>query len=140
MATTKKTPIGLTLPLRDGDNGYFEQSYDTFTQTRMNLINLLRTKTGERRMQPTFGSRLWTVVFEPNEDMINAKIENIIREDVAQWVSGVTIQNISIQVPQIDATNNWKDIYSLLITVSFIVNSVQQQGTVQIQMNNSGKV
>ena len=59
-------PIGLTLPLQIGRNGYFEQSYDTLTQVKANITNLLRTKKGERRMNPNFGSGLQEYLFEQN--------------------------------------------------------------------------
>ena len=62
-----RKPIGLTLPIRDGSNGYFEQSFDTLTQIRSNIINLLNTKPFERRFQPTFSSKLNTLVFEQKE-------------------------------------------------------------------------
>jgi hypothetical protein len=41
MSVSIKQPIGLTLPIQGGDNGFFDQSYDTLTQTKMNIINLL---------------------------------------------------------------------------------------------------
>lgn len=45
-------PIGLTLPLKSGINGYFEQSYDTLTQIKANITNFLNTRPGERRFNP----------------------------------------------------------------------------------------
>ena len=57
------TPIGITLPIQDGNSGFFQQSFDTLTQVKSNILNLLNTRPGERRMQPTFGSNLWSIVF-----------------------------------------------------------------------------
>ena len=50
--------IGLTLPLQKGNTGYFAQSFVTSEQVRSNIINLLKTKRGERLFQPEFGSGL----------------------------------------------------------------------------------
>ena len=50
--------VGLSLPLKNGDGGFFEQNLTTFDQARSNLKNLLLTKKGERVLQPNFGSGL----------------------------------------------------------------------------------
>ena len=60
----KQIPLGLNLPIRNSNSGYFECTYDTLEQRKVNIINLLNTKIGERRMQPNFGSGLWDLVFE----------------------------------------------------------------------------
>ena len=124
---TRKIPLGLMLPIRDGNSGYFDQAYDTFTQKRMNIINLLRTKTGERRFQPTFGSRLWTVLFEQNMDILPDIITNIVKEDISRWIDGVIVRKVDIQVPQISETTDYRDIYSLLVSVIFEDTATQQQ-------------
>ena len=35
--------LGITLPIKLGKTGYFEQAFDTITQVKSNLINLLLT-------------------------------------------------------------------------------------------------
>lgn len=136
---TQKTPLGLMLPIQDGNSGYFDQAYDSFTQKRMNIINLLRTKLGERRMQPLFGSRLWSVVFEQNTQILPDVITNIITEDINRWISGVIVKKVDVQVPQIDATTDYRDIYTVLVSVIFEDTATQQSGNVEILIN-SGKV
>jgi phage baseplate assembly protein W len=137
--TVQKTPIGLVLPIQNGDNGYFDQAYDSFTQKRMNIINLLRTKIGERRMQPLFGSRLWTVVFDQNDGMIETIISNIVEEDISRWINGVNVKKVSVQTPQINETMDYRDIYSLLVSIIFEDVESKQEGTIEIVIN-SGKI
>lgn len=136
---TEKIPLGLVLPIQDGNSGYFEQAYDSFTQKRMNIINLLRTKIGERRMQPLFGSRLWTVVFDQNTEILHDVITNIITEDVNKWIDGVIIKKIDVQVPQISETEDYRDIYTILVSVQFEDTATQKDGSVDIIIN-SGKI
>lgn len=137
MSSTQKTPLGLVLPIQDGNSGYFDQAYDTFTQKRMNLINMLRTMPGERRFQPTFGSRLWTVVFEQNSDILPEIITNIVKEDTSRWIDGVIVHNVTVQTPTSNAAVT--DIYQVLVSVVFEDTATQQTGTVEIVINN-GKV
>jgi len=140
MAITKNIPLGLKLPLSLGQNsGYFDQSFDSFTQIRMNIINLLRTVPGERRMQPTFGCRLWNVVFEPNDSIIPEKINNIIKDDVSRWIPGVSVKDISVNYYSDDGTSDLRDMYKLYIKVKFTINSINQDDVVEIYLDK-GKI
>lgn len=136
---TQKTPLGLVLPIQNGNSGFFDQAYDTFTQKRMNIINLLRTKVGERRMQPTFGSRLWEMVFDQNTEILPDIVTNIIKEDIAHWIEGVEVKKVQVQVPKIDETTTYQDIYTLLVNVTFVITATQEDGSVEIVIN-SGKI
>jgi len=138
MATTKKiqTPIGITLPLRNSNSGFFEQSYDTLTQTKSNIINLLNTRPGERRMQPTFGSRLWGLLFEQNVDNLPDIAVNIVREDVSMWIPNITIVDVSANLYKSDQTSADRDIYRLRVAVIFMLNMTKQTDTVTITVDN----
>jgi phage baseplate assembly protein W len=138
MAVVKNTPLGLNLPISNGQNsGYFDQSFDSFTQTRMNIINLLRTMPGERRMQPTFGCRLWTLVFDQNDDIIPDKVNNIIRDDISRWISGVSVKDVTVKYYSNDESNDARDIYRLYIVVQFIIDSINQSDVVEIYLDKS---
>lgn len=139
MAVIKSTPIGLMLPIQSGNSGYFDQSTDSFTAYRMNIINLIRTKPGERRMNPTFGCGLWNVVFEPNDDFIPKKVEKIISDDIARWIPGVSVTSIDVKYFEDDQSINLRDIYKLYIVVKFVVESIKQEDVVEIILN-AGKV
>lgn len=139
MATeVKNTPIGINLPIQSGNiSGYFDQSTDTFTAYRMNIINLIRTIPGERRMNPTFGCRLWNITFEQNDDFIAAKVENIIKEDISQWIPGVVVSSVDVKYFEDDISTNLKDIYKLYIVVNFTVTTINQSDVVEIVLNKS---
>lgn len=59
-----QTYIGVTLPIRNGNSGYFEQSTTLIEQIRSNFRNLILTKKGERLHQPELGCDLWKLLFE----------------------------------------------------------------------------
>jgi len=139
MTPTLKTPLGLVLPLQKGDRGYFDQSFDTFTQTKTNIINLLRTQPGERRMQPTFGSRLWSLNFEQNVDAIGPIAERIVREDIARWIPGVDVVQVDITTLKSEQSSSDRDIYRLSISIRFIVLSVKREDVVNLVVD-AGKI
>lgn len=129
-------PIGITLPIQDGNTGYFAQSFDTLTQVKTNIINLLNTRQGERRFEPTFGTRLWSLVFEQNIDTLKDQAINIITDDISSWIPNVTVIDVTANLltnAQITAN---KDIYVLNIAISFILNLTKQTDTVIISINN----
>lgn len=137
MPIIKNTPIGINLPIQGGKNGYFDQSTDTFTAYRMNIINLIRTNPGERRMNPTFGCRLWNIVFEPNDDFLPQKVEKIIKEDVARWIPGVSVNAVNVKYFENDQSTDLRDIYKLYITVTFTIDAINQSDVVEIILDKN---
>ena len=136
MATFQQ-PIGLLIPISNGNSGFFDTSFDTLTQVKMNIINLLNTRQGERRFQPTFGSRLWNLTFEQNVDNIIDIAENLTREDVQMWIPGVTVLDVTATLFTNDQILADKDIYKLEIAVQFQVDMTKQTDTVRITINNT---
>jgi phage baseplate assembly protein W len=136
MPIVKNTPIGIVLPIQNGPkSGYFDQSFDSFTQMRMNIINLLRTVPGERRMQPIFGCRLWNVVFEQNTKVLEAQINNIIREDVTRWIPGISIKDITTKYYSDDGRVNLVDIYKIYVSIQFVIEAINQDDVVEIYLD-----
>lgn len=131
------TPIGMTLPIQGGNSGYFAQSFDTLTQVKTNIINLLNTRQGERRMQPTFGTRLWNLLFEQNVDTLKDQAINIVNEDIASWIPNVTVTDITADLLKNDEVSANRDIYMLRIAVTFMVNMTKQVDTVVVTINNT---
>jgi phage baseplate assembly protein W len=137
--SVSNTPIGIVFPLTRGSVGYFDQSFDTFTAYRMNIINLLRTKPGERRMNPTFGSRLWNIVFEPNDDFIPEKVNKVVKEDVGRWIPGVSVSSVQVKYFQDDQSTDLRDVYKLYIVIQYIVSVINQEDSVELILN-TGKI
>ncbi len=136
MATQALSPIGITVPIQDGNSGYFNQSFDTLTQTKNNIINLLNTRPGERRMQPTFGSRLWNLIFEQNTQDLPEIAVNVVREDISAWIPNITVLDVTANILTNDQINKNTDIYRLYVAVQFMLNMTKQQDTVSITIDN----
>ena len=131
MAKPKSQPIGITFPIRNGPVGYFEQSTDSFTAYRMNIANLLRTMPGERRLNPTFGSRVWTLNFEPNDDFILKKVQHIITDDITQWIPGVSVTSVVVT----GDTNADRDALTLHIIVNYAISAINAADSVSVTIN-----
>jgi phage baseplate assembly protein W len=78
--------IGITLPIRLGNTGYFEQSFDTLQQVKSNFINLILTRKGERVHQPEFGCDIHKYLFEQlTPETIQGARQSVINA-VNQWM------------------------------------------------------
>lgn len=116
---TKRQPIGITFPLIRGDQGYFKQSFDVVDQVKANLYLLLNTKKGERRLNLEFGSTLWQVLFEINDENLPKIVEQTVKNDVKKWLPYVKIESV-----EVNATDQEKNKNQLKIDVTFTVDSM----------------
>ena len=135
MATISKSYIGLSIPIQNGNHGYFDQTTDTFSAYKMNIINLIRTKPGERRMNPTFGCRLWNLVFDQNDDFINDKVTKIITEDINKWIPGVSVGVVNVKNIDDNLVVSTEPTNKLQIIVTFTVLSINYSDTVTVLLN-----
>ena len=105
--------IGISLPIQI-TNTAFEQTFQTSEQVKSNIKNLLLTKKGERILQPEFGSGLQSLLFEPNVDDFEGRIEDTINESLEQWLPYVTAEEIDI-----DASDTLRDNNRINVSVKF---------------------
>lgn len=88
--------IGLKLPIRNGDVGYFDSTKTHLEQAKHNLRNLLLTIKGERPMQPNLGCDIWKLVFNPQDDQIETKVQDVIRDAVSLWLPYLEIKQCKV--------------------------------------------
>lgn len=98
MANTLATRYrGLAMPIVKKPGGYFDVSY-TRDIIRSALTMLLTTRPGERVMEPEYGSRLYDLVFEQNDAILEGFARTEVVEAIQRWeqtrvqVTGVDIR------------------------------------------------
>lgn len=93
---TQKRAIGVTLPIKRTQSGYFSQSYSVKEQVKSNLTNLVLTEPGERIMQPDMGCRLHALLFEPATDSLPEKVRDVIEDAVSKWLPFVSLSDVEV--------------------------------------------
>jgi phage baseplate assembly protein W len=89
--------IGVTLPLRRGQTGMFDQSVTLLEQTRSNFKNLILTKKGERLAQTdTLGCDIWKFLFEEITDDVVEQARLSVVEAVENWLPYLELVNFEI--------------------------------------------
>ena len=91
--------IGLKLPMGYSNSGYFKQTKTTLEQAKYNIINLLKTIPGERLGQPTFGSSLHSILFEPMNEDFEDILEDSVRTSLETWLPYINIKTIKVAFP-----------------------------------------
>ena len=114
---------GITLPIKKGNTGYFEQAFTSFEQAKANLKNLLLTAKGERVMQPEFGTGLQSLLFEPMDDTFESQLQDVITQTVSYWLPYINIEQIDVEM-----TDAMKDNHTAHMTIQFTVgNTIETQ-------------
>ena len=89
--------IGITLPVRLGQTGMFEQSTTAIQQVRSSFKNLILTKKGERVGQPELGCDLWKILFDQiDEDTLDAA-RIAVADAVDRWLPFIELTDFAIQ-------------------------------------------
>jgi phage baseplate assembly protein W len=132
-----KSAIGLSYPLRMGQDGYFETNSDTISQISSNIKTILLTKIGERRFNNSFGSGIYKFLFEQRDlDISKDMLVNIIQNDIDKFLNGVLINDVNVQLSenQINQTNNTSN--SIFINIIFTYRQLQSDVNVEINTIN----
>jgi phage baseplate assembly protein W len=109
--------IGISINF-NGPTGMFSK---TFTSTELavnNLKNLLLTNKGERVFQPTFGTDLPQILFEPNTARLKVLVEEFITDAVNYWLPYIFLTNIETTTADDDPTID----HQIIVKISFYVN------------------
>ena len=94
---------GLTFPFVISFNGkYLDLSDYSAEEIRSNLIHLLLTRKGSRYFLPDFGSRLYEYIFDLNDSVTYAHIEDEIRDSVRKYIPNLEINEIKITNAELD--------------------------------------
>ena len=103
--------IGVTLPF--SGTAVFNSSYQSKEAVKTNLINFFLTSQGERFMNPTFGNRLQTLLFEQlTEDKV-AAIDSSVRRDLGIYFPKVVVRQVGIDASPDTNTVTFYLVYSI---------------------------
>ena len=119
----KNIAIGVSLPFNGP--GVFNSTYTTKDQIKSNLVNLLLTSTGERVMNPNFGTELKRFLFEGITDSNSEILKNSVLNSIAIYIPEMTVINIIIQ-PNTDYN-------SIDLNIDYVVNISQTPDQVTVQ-------
>ena len=101
--------IGVALPITKGNAGYFQQEYITLHQLKHNIKNLILTMKGERPMLATFGTEIYSTLFEQDDGSMSEKIKESVIEALKIWLPFVKLENLQVLSLEGDAPGEKND-------------------------------
>ena len=119
----KNIAIGVSLPFNGP--GVFNSTFTTKDQIKSNLVNLLLTSTGERIMNPNFGTLLKRFLFEGITDNNLESLKDNLLNSISIYIPDITVTNIII-------TPN-TDYNSIDLNIDYVVNISQSPDQVTVQ-------
>jgi len=91
--------FGMAYPFGETLNDYF--SLRTGRDIlRTSIINILMTTPGELPYRPNFGSDLASLLFDPNNDLLDAEIVSEVTENVRLHDPRIDIVDVQTSVPE----------------------------------------
>lgn len=86
--------IGVSIPF--SSTSVFNQTFDTATQTKSNLINYLLTNKGERVLNPTYGGDLRNLLFEQVTEETLIALQSRLESDIALRFPIIEIKSLTV--------------------------------------------
>lgn len=130
----ENTPYGLGISTQN----VFTSTYKTLDQTISDFKFLLLTMPGEIVGNPSFGTNLLRILFEPNNSFIKQDIDEEIRNAVSTYfgVGLIEITSIDVTTPEDDPQLT----YDVVVKIQFNVNVVEVASELVISATNTGTV
>lgn len=130
----ENTPYGLGISTQN----IFTVTYKTLDQTINDFKFLLLTMPGEIVGNPSFGTNLLRILFEPNNSLIKQDIDEEIRSAVSTYfgVGLIEITSIDVTTPEDDPQLT----YDVVVKIQFNVNVVEVASELVISATNTGTV
>jgi len=107
--------IGLNYPIVKGEGGYFSKESNT-SLIKNNIRQLILTEKGERPMQPSFGVRLRTKLFEPLDNVTLGELQNDVEKAILQYEPRIIIKSLNVLE---DKTATAKDLNRIIIKLVY---------------------
>ena len=97
---------GIDFPFRDSQRGQFlKMTESPEREVRADLIHLLLTRKGSRYFLPDFGTRIYEYIFEQNDMISWALIEEEIRDAIKKYIPNLDVNSIIVISAEDDTDN-----------------------------------
>ena len=122
------TGVGIKVPF-DGSTG-INTTFTTKDTVKSNLLNFILTGKRERVFNPSFGSGVRDLLFQPITDDIIDQVDNLIRGGVESYFPTVDIQDLEVTLRPDDLR--------IEIYLSYTIINTNIEDEIQINLSNGG--
>ena len=127
--------IGLGADFSFNHPAIFRTVYTTNQIHTARLKTLILTRKGERILQPTYGTNLLDILFEPNVNELTEDIIEILEGAINFWLPDLQIENINVVTNENDPTL----IHQIQITIEYSSDDLQTNA-ITVSLTETGNV
>lgn len=127
--------IGLGADFSFNHPAIFRTVYTTNQIHTARLKTLILTRKGERILQPTYGTNLLDILFEPNVNELTEDIIEILEGAINFWLPDLQIENINVVTNENDPTL----IHQIQITIEYSSDDLQANA-ITVSLTETGNV
>ncbi len=111
--------VGMTLPFSPtaGDPIGFNLAWTTNEAISADIVNLILTQKGERLGNPTFGTNIHSLLFDPNTEDLEKAVKEEITEALKEYTGKIGINIIDIMTERKDPAGNISN--TLKVTIKY---------------------
>lgn len=114
---------GIAFPFHKG-NVAFPDTVTDEELIKQSIIRIILSPRGERVMRPTFGSGVFDMVFDNNDDVFTLAMQRAVRGAIGQFEPRVIVTDV-----QVDRN---EDAGEALVTVNYIIPSLGTQARLAV--------
>lgn len=125
----------ITFPFRDNNEtkSFIQMNQITKDSYSSNLLLLLLTEKGERYYESDYGTNLLKYIFEPNDTLTSAQVEEEIRDTVALYIPQIKISSVSFNWGTDDNGNTIPDTQlNVNVKFTYTEGSLTEEGNIDL--------
>lgn len=115
---------GISFPFRKGSTSFPATATDE-QLIKEDLQQLLMTGVGTRVMRPTFGTNLYSFVFEPNDDLLATLVQAEVATAIAKFEPRISLLDVSVARVSSE----------ILVTVRYTLSATGNQDGIDIRFS-----
>lgn len=95
---TKGKYININYPFKDSHKGFFlDLNSDDNAAIKADLLHLILTRKGQRLYKPDFGTDLLRFIFEPDDSLTLAQVQEEIKLEVRKYLPKLQMNKITVE-------------------------------------------
>tara|TARA_R110000850_G_scaffold51829_2_gene125748 strand:- start:428 stop:916 length:489 start_codon:yes stop_codon:yes gene_type:complete len=127
--------IGLGADFSFNNPAIFRTVYTTNQIHTARLKTLILTRKGERLLQPTYGTNLLDILFEPNVVELTQDIIEILEGAINFWLPDLQVENINVVTNETDPTL----VHQIQITIEYSSDDLQANA-ITVSLTETGNI
>jgi len=119
---------GIAFPFQVGTQSFPKEATNE-ALIKQSLVQIITTQPGERYMLPEFGCGALNFVFEPDDAVLTAYIQDTVSRSIARWETRVVVNAVKVERNSLFESQ-------IIVTVEYTVKATSQTQNVSVTLGS----